>query len=436
MEIRPFKAFRFDPGKVGDVGSCIAPPYDVIGPDQQEQLYQQNEHNIVRIIKGKTTPSDDNSNNQYTRAADYLNKWIKTGILRQDSAEHIYAYIQDFQMFGSSFRRFSFIALGRLEEFGKTVRPHEETLNGPKVDRLNLQRATRARFGLTFMLYEDEEMSVERIIERVAKKGAIVDFVDEQDVRHRLFAITREDDIDAIAEMMQDKSCIIGDGHHRYETALTYYKESGKAAAAYQMLAFANTCQKGLVVLATHRLVGNVKNFDLRRLLAGLEDNFQITDYKLDSLPNKTEAKEKMLAQMKAENDSNKSAFGIYGGDSAFYTAVLKDERAMDSVASDMSLAWRRLDVSVLHKLVLEALLGIDEKKLTSGGYVEYVKGTDTGVSDSIAEIDAGQKQVVFFVNPAKLEQLKKVTDAGEKMPHKSTYFYPKVYTGLTIYKL
>lgn len=436
MEIRPFKAFRFDPGKVGDVGSCIAPPYDVIGPEQQEQLYQKNEYNIVRIIKGKTTPSDDNSSNQYTRAADYLNKWIETGILRQDSADHIYAYVQDFRMFGSSFRRFSFIALGRLEEFGMTVRPHEQTLSGPKVDRFNLQRATGAKFGLALMLYEDEKKISERIIQTCAQQKALLDFVDEQDVRHQLFGIADKDDIGTIVKMMQNKSCIIADGHHRYETALNYYKETGKAAAAYQMLAFANTCQKGLVVLATHRLVGNLENFDFKRLLAGLEDNFQITDFKLDSLANKTEAKQKMFAQIKAENGSNRSSFGIYGGDSAFYAAVLKDERAMDSVASDMSSAWRRLDVSVLHKLVLDELLGIDEKKLAKGGYVEYVKGTDTAINDSIAEVDAGKKQAAFFMNPPKLEQLKNVTDAGEKMPQKSTYFYPKVYTGLTIYKL
>ncbi|GAI36629.1 unnamed protein product, partial [marine sediment metagenome] len=256
---------------------------------------------------------------------------------------------------------------------------------------------------LVFMLYEDEEMSVERIIERVAQNGSLVDFVDGQDVHHRLFAITSEEDIGAIAEMMRDKSCIIADGHHRYETALTYSKESGKAGAAYQMLAFANTGQKGLVVLATHRLVGNLENFDFKRLLAGLEDNFQIIGYKLDSLPSKLEAMQKMFAQIKAQGDSNRSAFGIYGGNSAFYTAVLKDERAMDSVARDMSSAWRRLDISVLHKLVLEALLGIDEKKLAKGGYVEYVKGTDTAINDSIAEIDAGKKQAVFFVNPPKL---------------------------------
>ncbi len=437
MEVKPFKAFRFDADIVGDVGSCIAPPYDVISPAQQEQLYKRSKYNIVRIIKGKTTASDNSDNNQYTRAADYLNNWIKEGVLEQDSTETIYAYVQDFQLAGTGFQRFSFIALARLEEFGETVRPHEETLDGPKIDRLNLKRATIAKLGLVFMLYEDQEKVADKIIENAAGEKSLIDFRDDQNVRHRLFAITDQDNIKAIAKMMLDKKCIIADGHHRYETALNYLRQSNNPAAKYQMLAFTNSSQKGLVVLATHRLVGNLENFNMDKLIADLRENFEITQFKFDPNPQaRTDARQKMLAQLKAEHDKDKNAFGIYAANNVFYVAVLKDKRTMDSVVPNMSSAWRTLDVSVLHKLILEKLLGIDEERIAKGGNLEYVKDTHNAIDNTISQVDAGQKQVAFFMNPIKMQQLKTVTDAGERMPQKSTYFYPKMYTGLTIQKL
>lgn len=436
MEVKPFKAFRFDAAAVGDVGNCISPPYDVISPSQQQALYEKSEYNIVRITKGKTTPSDNDDNNPYTRAAAYLNDWIKKGVLKQDSTEAIYAYVQDFQLAGVQFRRSSFIALAKLEKFGPMVRPHEQTLNEPKTDRLNLKRATASDFGMPLMLYEDKQKIADKIIKKAADQKPLIDFLDEQDVRHRIFAVTAKKDIDAITKMMLDKPCIIADGHHRYETAMVYSKETSNPAAAYRMLAFTNTENEGLVVLATHRLVGNLRNFDTAKLIASLKENFDVVEYKFARPGDKAAAKQKMLAQMKAEYDSDKIAFGIYTGNGAFHTAILKDKKIMDSVAPNMSGPWRSLDVSVLHKLILEKLLGIGEKQLADGAPLEYIKDADNAISESIAKIDAGQKQVAFFMNPVKIEQLKMVTDVGEKMPQKSTYFYPKIYTGLTINKL
>ncbi|MBL7185433.1 MAG: DUF1015 domain-containing protein [Phycisphaerae bacterium] len=436
MQVKPFKAFRFDGGVVGDVGDCIAPPYDVISDMQQEQLYKKSEHNIVRIIKGKTTACDNGDHNQYTRASEYLRKWIEQGAVRQDSAETIYAYVQDFEWAATRLQRLSFIALARLEEFGDVVKPHERVLSKPLADRLNLKRATAAGFGLVFMLYEDEERIADEIMKRAAAAESLIDFVDEQDVRHRLFAIASAEDIEQIVNMMGAKSCVIADGHHRYTTGLTYAAESNNPNAAYQMLAFANTCQKGLIVLPTHRLVGNLEDFSFERLLVDLRENFEISELKFDSTQAKTDTRQEMLARMKAQYTGGKNAFGIYGADDAFHVAVLKDQSAMDPVAPEMSLAWRALDVSVLHKLILEELLGIDQERLTANENVRYVKDTPNAIDDSIAQVDAGHKQAAFFMNPVKMEQLMKVTEAGERMPQKSTYFYPKVYTGLTIHKL
>ena len=436
MQVESFKAFRFDAGVVGNVGNCIAPPYDVINDAQREQLYDKNKHNLVRIIKGKTTASDNGENNQYTRAADYLASWIQDGALKQDSAEAIYAYVQDFEVAGTRYQRSSFIALAKLEDFGQIVKPHEQVLHKPMIDRLNLKQATSADLGLVFMLYEDRLKIADGIMTEAAGKEPLIDFMDEQDVQHRIFAITDKQNIEQIVKMMSEKSCIIADGHHRYTTGLTYSKESDNPAAKYKMLAFANMHQDGLIVLATHRLVNNLENFDTKKLIEELGERFRITRFEFDSAQTKQQAEEDMLEQMRAEHDKDESAFGIYGSDNAFYMAVLKDKCMMDSVVPDMSPAWKTLDVSILHKLILEELLGIDQERLAEGENLQYVKDTPNAIADSIARIDAGQKQAAFFMNPVKMQQLKMVTEAGERMPQKSTYFYPKVYTGLTINKL
>ncbi len=437
MEVKPFKAFRFNAGVVGDVGRCIAPPYDVISDDEREELYRRSHYNIVRITKGKTAASDNGQHNQYTRAAECLQKWIAEGVLKQDERDAIYGYVQDFELNGVAFQRLSFIALGKLEDFGKTVRPHEQVFEKPMLDRLNLKRATAARFGLVFMLYDDPRGIADKFIAEAAKQEPLVDFVDDQRVQHRLFAITADDHIEAIARMMGDKSCVIADGHHRYTTGLTYMRESNNPAAGYQMLAFTNAAQDGLLILATHRVVGSIPDFDPVRFLASLADGFTTQGFAFGSEGDgKEQARQRMLAEMKDMHDQDKTAFGIYIGDGAFHVAVLKDRGLMDVAAPDKSDAWRDLDVSVLQKLVLEQLLGMDEQKMGNADYVEYVKDMPNAINDIIAQIDAGRKQIAFFTNPIKMPQLARITEAGERMPHKSTYFYPKMYTGLTIQKL
>jgi uncharacterized protein (DUF1015 family) len=437
MELKPFKAFRFDPDTVGDAGDCIAPPYDVIDSTRQADLYKKNKHNIVRIIKAKQFPEDDGNNNQYTRAADYLSDWLKTGALKQDKTESMYGYVQNFSIAGVDYQRNSLITLVKLEEFDKKIiRPHEQTLNKPKIDRLNLKRATGAKFGLVFMLYDDKQKIADKIIDKAVTQQPLIDFLDEQNVRHRLFAITDTDEIGSIVEMMSDKTCVIADGHHRYETGLLYAKENPNPKAAYQMIALANTQHEGLIVLATHRLVYNLDDFDTKKLIADLQQDFEITQYDFDSSETKKQALTKMLSHMKTELANNKNAFGIYAGDQAFHVAVLKDLKVMNSLAPEKSTPWKSLDVSVLHKLILQEHLSIDETRLASGDYVQYVKDTETAIDDSIAQVDDGQKQAAFFMNPVKLQQIEDVTALGEKMPQKSTYFYPKIYTGLTINKL
>jgi len=435
MEIRPLKAYRFNEAVVGDAGRCIAPPYDVIDPGLQDRLYKKSKYNIVHITRGKAGPSDGPNNNQYTRAAKLLADWLKTGVLKRDAADTIYAYVQDFEVAGKKSQRLSFVALAKLEELGKGVKPHEHTLEGPKIDRLNLRRATKASFGLIFMLYQDSQNVADKIIQKTAEQKPLIDFTDDQDVRHRLFAVTDANDIGAIEKMMSTRTCIIADGHHRYETALNYYKETGDPAAQYVLTAFVNTNQKGLLILATHRLIQNVKGFSGKNLLANLRKDFDLTTFAFDGDEAKKLAREKMSDKMKADFDTDKNAFGIYTGDGAFYVAVLKNKRLMDAVAPKMSDHWKSLDIAVLHKLIIEKHLGIDEQGLAEGGYIEYVKDTGEAIDDSINQVDKGAKQAAFFVNPTKMKQIEMVTAAGERMPQKSTFFFPKVYTGLVINK-
>lgn len=271
MELKPFKAYRFDNQVVGNAGDCIAPPYDVIDPQMQQQLYEKNDYNIARIIKGKQNPTDTETDNQYTRAAEYLNKWIESGAIKQDSEDAIYAYVQDFEITGTRYKRLSFISLTKLQQFGSGVKAHEKILNKPIEDRLNLNRATNAKFGLVFMLYDDPDKIAEQIIEKTSQTEPLIQFTDEQNVTHELYAITDKTEIEAITNMMADKNCVIADGHHRYTTALNYAKENPNPMAQYQMISFANVRHEGLIVLATHRVAKNLENFDTDKLLADLK---------------------------------------------------------------------------------------------------------------------------------------------------------------------
>ncbi|MGD0078024.1 MAG: DUF1015 domain-containing protein [Sedimentisphaerales bacterium] len=434
MEIKAFRALRFNEAVVGDAGRCIAPPYDVVNAAQQQRLYEKSQYNIIRITKGVTTPADNENNNQYTRAAEAFERFQAAGAVVQDNKESIYGYVQDFKIGRQNFHRISFVALGKLEEFGRGVKPHEQILTGPLADRMNLVRATKARFGLVFMLYEDPQNVADRAIQKLEGQKPLIDFVDDDKVRHRIYSLTDAEDIKAITKMMESKTCVIADGHHRYTTGLLYAKEN--PAAKYLVLAFCNTCQPGLVVLATHRVVGGLQNFNPKDLITGLSANFKVTEYPFNSDKSREAAKKKMFEQMQAEQNKDNNAFGIYAGAGAFYAAVLMDKAAMDSVAGNMSRPWRSLDVAILHKLIIEKLLGINDELLAKGSQIDYVKDNANAVDDIIAKVDSGSKQAAFFLNPPKIQQVQRVAEQGERMPQKSTYFYPKVFTGLTIQKL
>ncbi len=436
MEIKAFKAYRFNPEIVGDAGSCVAPPYDVIDAAQQKALHEQNPYNIVRAIKGKKSADETNNNNVYTRAAEYLNKAIKDGALVQDAGDAIYVYVQDFEISGKPYERSGVIALGGLTPFGEGVQPHEKTLEGPKADRLNLTRATACQLGQIFMLYDDPANVDRKIVAEALKKEAVIDMTDEQGARHRLFVIDEPNLINDFAGMMADKQTVIADGHHRYETALNYWAETQNEQAAYQMMTFVNMRNEGLVIQPTHRLLINMPDFDVRALLDKLKAEFEITTFAFGNDTEKQQAKSSMFKKMQQAGTENRNVFGLYAADKAFYTILLTKPQAMAALCPEMSAAALTLDVNVLHKLILEKHLGICDVKLASESHLVYIKDLGDAIDLSIEKVDHGDSEGVFFVNSTRIEQVQAIAAAGEKMPQKSTFFYPKIFSGLTVRKL
>lgn len=436
MDIKAFKAYRFNKEVVGNPGDCISPPYDVIDPSMQNQLHKKNPYNIVRAIKGKSAPNDNEFDNVYTRAADFLDKAIADNALTQESAEAIYAYVQDFEIAGQTFERSGIIALGRLRAFGQGVQPHEKTLEGPKADRLNLTRATACQLGQIFMLYDDPANIDRQIISKAMQTQPVIDTQDEHDVRHRLYVVGDPAMIDAFTKMMADKQTVIADGHHRYETALNYWAETGDPQAEYQMLTFVNMHNEGLVIQPTHRLLINMNNFSLTALLKELRQEFEVTEFAFSTNNEKQTARRQMFDIMQTAANEHKNAFGLYAGTNAFYAVLLKDTKYMSDAFPEMSPAAQQLDVNVLHKLILERHLGICDAKLASESHLEYIKDLGDAIDQSIAKVDTGDSQGVFFMNATRIEQVKDVAAAGEKMPQKSTFFYPKIFSGLTVRKM
>lgn len=436
MNIKPFKAYRFNGAVVGDPGTCIAPPYDVIDEHQQDELYQRNTYNIVRAIRGKSTAADTPADNVYTRAGDYLKQAIADHALTQDAAPAIYAYVQDFVIAGHPYERSGIIALGQIEPFGKGVRPHEKTLAGPKADRLNLTRATAAQFGQIFMLYDDPANTDRPFFDAARKSAPVLDFTDPENVRHRIYPITDPTRIAQFTAAMKDKQTIIADGHHRYETALNYWAETGCDEAQYLMMTFINTRNPGLVIQPTHRMIVNMPEFDTAALLASLAADFEISTFAFSTPKEKQAAREAMFAQMVTQGNEGRNIFGLYAGGKAFYTILLSSAEAMMQAAGTLCYAARGLDVNVLHMLILEKHLGIGDAKLASQSHIDYIKDLGNAIDKSIARIDAAKAEAVFFVNPTRIEQVQDIAAAGEKMPQKSTFFYPKLFSGVTINKL
>jgi uncharacterized protein (DUF1015 family) len=402
--IFPFKPYRYS-AKAGNVENLVTQPYDKISPGMQTRYLSLSPYNLVRLILGERFAADTGVDNVYTRAAGLLQDWIAAGILERDEEPGLYAYFQKFTVpdTGETRERKGFIGLGAVEDYSAgVVHRHEQTLSGPKKDRMELLRHTHAHFGQIFMLYPDLELAIDKILDQAAAAPPVTALQDEDGVTHRVWKISDPAGIARIQSLMADKKLLIADGHHRYETALAFHKENPELMdAANVMMTFVNMHSPGLEILATHRVlsgipVERVQKIPARRLVS------------IDEL--------RRVFQSPSPNKV-RIGLAISGGDVCLYE---RDRKPGE------------LDVRVLHEELLGGVLGISEEAVREQKHIEYVRGLDAAYT----KIRDGAAQIAFLLEPVTVQQVADVAFSGGVMPQKSTDFYPKLLSGLTIYKL
>lgn len=419
--IRPFKAILYNKKKIKDIAKVVAPPYDVIPPKMQSGLYRKHEYNIVRLILGKIKKSDSESDNRYTRARKFLESWLKSGILIPDDKESIYIYSQKYKYDNRWIERIGFISLMRLSMNNKICRtrvlPHENTLKAPKADRLNLTRSVKASLSPIFMLYEDDKSKISSILKDAAANTKPFIDINIDNIRNRVWRLSDKDTIERIERFMSGRNIFIADGHHRYETAVNYANETNSESSKYTLAYFCKLDDDSLTILPTHRLIKDVENLDLGKVLERLGRFFVIEKY--------VSAK-KCVLRLKALKDHH--AFGMYMGGRKFYCLRLKDMAAAHARMGMFSRDWKSLDVAILHLFVIQNVLAIRDED----DNIEFVKDAD----EAIKLVDRSKFKIAFLLNPTKVSEMKKVAEHGEKMPKKATYFYPKPLSGLVIRKM
>ncbi|HOQ10087.1 MAG TPA: DUF1015 domain-containing protein [Syntrophomonadaceae bacterium] len=427
--IVPFRGLRYNPEKICDLSQVVTPPYDVIDDIAQARYYAQHPANVIRLELGLTYPQDTASNNRYSRANQYLEKWLEEEVLIPDPQPSLYIYEQEFAVKGKRMIRTGLVTGLKVEPYESgVVLPHEETLSKPKADRLQLMRATRSNFSSIFGLYFDPQQEVVHLLrQEINDQPPAIDIIDEVGEAHRVWVIDNKKVIDRVVELFRDKQIYIADGHHRYETALEYaqeMKEQGQPGYDYVLTTLVNVYDPGLLVLPTHRLVGNLSDFNARSFQDRLADLFTLEKFgSLDDLP-------QLMAKL--EEQRERHVFGM-AMDEQLYFLVLKDwEKAAALLPSERSSSWKALDVAILDNLILDNILGIGEAQRRSQDNLTYSRDEEWVVD----QIRNRNYQLGFLLNPTQVQEIIDVAQARDKMPQKSTYFYPKLITGLIINKL
>ncbi|MCU0980671.1 MAG: DUF1015 domain-containing protein, partial [Pirellulaceae bacterium] len=432
-EIHAFRALRYDLGHVGSLSDVIAPPYDVINADLQDQLYKKHPANVIRLILNRDEPGDDDSHNRYTRAARFLRNWCSEGLLQLDPDPVLYVYHQIFDYAGQHLTRRGFMARIRLERFGEgKIYPHEETHASAKADRFKLTVACRANLSQIFGLYPDEENAAQEILEQAIIGKTPLEAVDHLDVVHRMWPVSDLKVIGEVASVLGPRPMFIADGHHRYETACNYrdHLAAGQTLPASHPANFVlgmcvSMSDPGMIVLPTHRLFRGLPELTSAQLIERLGDCFQT------SLAGQgPEAAGSVWETIEVEEEQ-----GILG----FYTSADRQwvlaritpagQARMAEVATDHGSQWQQLGVSILHRLVIETLL--DAKQLPKAEYVHLVEE----LVDFLQRGDEPGKPfpLATLVMPATVQDVRKISEDQERMPAKSTYFYPKLLSGLVI---
>jgi len=434
--IAPFRAWRYNPAQV-DLTSVVTQPYDKITPEMQSRYYDASPHNLVRIILGKSQPTDHLKENVYTRAAASFHDWRRQGIFLQDPQQSLYQYIQRFQppAGGPELERRGFIALGKIEDYSAgIVHRHEQTLAKPKADRLELLRATRAHFGQLFMLYSDPAAEVDAALSASpADMENGIGIRDEYGVLHHVRKVSDPNLIEIVRDKMRDKKLIIADGHHRYETAMNYRNQRRAAAEPpssselppyeFVMMTFINMDSPALVILPTHRVVHSLESFSPDTLRDRARSYFSVeeVDPSIDA--------NRAIGILRAAGKAGTALLGVTA-DRAFLFDTPRPLAA--DLLKDLSLRLQGLDVLQLHKCLLEGVLEISEDDIRDQKNVSYVRD----VGEALARVRQGSANIAFLMNPVRMRQVRDIAFAGEVLPQKSTDFYPKLLSGLTVYAL
>ncbi len=420
--IKPFRGMRYNTEVAGEISKLCCPPYDIISEEQRLNYIDENQYNVIRLELPKE------GENPYANASDILSLWRDKGVLIHEDKPAIYIYEEEFTAYNQRKSIKGIIARVQLEEFSKgIILPHEFTLSKAKEDRLNLMKATNCNFSQIYALYMDNEHTTLKTIDEQSDCTSALEFTDDDNITHRLWIVTDEEIISKLVSDFTDRKLYIADGHHRYETALNYRnycRENGLAKEGdnqdFQMIYLVDMEHPGLVVFPTHRLVRDLPDFDKEKVLSACKEYFDITKYE------NTDNMEEILAQ---QYDAGKKAFGFYCGNGEWYMLVLKNLDVMKEMLPDLSEASQQLDVSVLHTLVLEKIFGIDKENMANQINLTYTKFFE----EAISTVDSGKFQCSFVLNPTRVTEIRDVASAGEKMPQKSTYFYPKMITGMVM---
>jgi uncharacterized protein (DUF1015 family) len=426
-DIRAFRGFRYDLGRAGTLTDLVAPPYDVVDSKLQDELYNRSPFNAIRLELTKGEEGDTDNNNRYTRASQTLSGWLNDNIVQQDTLRCLYVIEQEFTAEGKTYKRRGFMARVRLEEFGKgQIYAHEETMSGPKADRLKLFQATNMNLSPIFGLYPDSSNDVFGRLEHLLLKSLPLEATDHLGVISRLWTITDEKVLSSVASGMTDKAIFIADGHHRYETSCKYLAEAkagGQVAndespANFTMMFLVSMSDPGLIILPTHRLVSGLSGLTAEQLQQTLSPHFTF-----EKVASATEAWENI------EMDGSQGFLGLYTkADGVWQTARFKNPELMAKLATDHSEEWQGLGVSILQRAILDTLLpGANVKDHCR--FVHLLKEVE---DDSAAK----GCDLAVLVPPATMDHVEHIAGNLEKMPPKSTYFYPKLLTGLVFNSL
>jgi len=435
VDIHPFHGVRYNQAVVRDLAQVICPPYDIIPPHVQSELYGRSEHNFIKLEHARELSQDTASENKYTRAAATLSRWLAQGILTVEEAPAVYLHDHHFRYQSQEYRRRGIITLVRLEEWeSRVVRPHEGTLANPRSDRLSLLRALRSDTSSIMVLFEDRDKEVASALAAMEKDEPVIHFNADSGEKHVLWAVSEAETLAQLRQHLAHQPLYIADGHHRYESALAYQREQseklmgshGDKGFDFVMMELVDFADPGLVVLPPHRLVRGLPAEKIDGILNGLDSLFQIQ--KLPFAPPDVWQKVNVFLAGN-ESQGRIAIFGLDGRN----ILLLKSHNltALDRLMpASRSEHYRRLSVSILDHVVLDKLSGLKREQAAEALAYSYDQ------AEAVGMVLDGQYQLAFLIGPMKADMIKTIADVGDRMPGKSTYFYPKLPSGLVFYRM